>query len=472
MLSVFIIYLVIVFIIGVISQRFMSKSEEGYFLGDRNFGPWATAISAGATDTSGWIFIGAAGQAYLGGISTMWMLPGFVLGYLINWFAVAPRLRREGEKLGALSMIDFFSIKLKDRKNTVRVIASIIIVIFFLAYMASQLTAAGKALNSIVDFDYNLGLILSAAFVLGYSILGGYTSAVWTDLFQGLLMLTVLLLFPLYMIFFELGGVVNFFTTLQAIDPVLLSSAGGATGAMGIGMIIGLVGFGLGGPGQPHIVQRFISAKDDQTIRQGSFIAMFWVVTVMMGSNLLGLIGRVVLPTLDDPEYVFPTLVGDTMHPIIAGVVVGAIFAAIQSTFSSQLIVATQSLASDILKAITKKTYTNRQMIRISRVTMVTLGVIATLIALMNIETVFQLVLYAWGGLAASFGPLLLFLLYSNIVTRWGAISAIITGTVVTMIWINTPWHAYMYELIPAAILSTIVLVVVSKFTQETNIEN
>jgi len=467
MIAVFIVYLVIVFTVGIVSQRFMSKSEEGYFLGDRNFGPWATAISAGATDTSGWIFIGAAGYAYIAGIATMWMLPGFIAGYLINWFAVAPRLRKEGKELGALSMIDYFSIKLNDNKNVVKVLSSVIIVIFFIAYMASQLTAAGKALNSIVEFDYNLGLILSAAFVLGYSIFGGYTSAVFTDLFQGLLMLTVLLLFPIYMIFFEFGGVVNFFTTLHSIDPILLSSAGGATGALGIGVIIGLVGFGFGEPGQPHIIQRFLSAKDDKTIRQGSLIAMFWVVTVMMGSNLLGLIGRITLPGLDDPEYVFPTLVGDTMHPIIAGIVVGAIFAAIQSTFSSQLIVATQSLASDILKAITRRTYTNKQMLVISRITMALLGIVATLIALMNIETVFQLVLYAWGGLAASFGPVLLFLLYTNIVTKWGAISSIITGTVVTMIWINTPWHDYMYELVPAGILSTFVLVVISKLTKD-----
>ncbi|MDQ0269591.1 sodium/proline symporter [Cytobacillus purgationiresistens] len=467
MITVFVIYLAIVFIIGVASERFMSKSEEGYFLGDRNFGPWATAISAGATDTSGWIFIGAAGYAYVAGISTMWMLPGFIVGYLINWFAVAPRLRKEGEALGALSMIDYISIKLKDRKNVLRVISSLIIVIFFVAYMASQLTAAGKALNSIVDFDYSLGLVLSAVFVMGYSVLGGYTSAVWTDLFQGLLMLAVLILFPIYMIFFEFGGVVNFFTTLQSIDPILLSSAGGATGAAAIGIIIGLVGFGIGEPGQPHIVQRFLSAKNDQTIRQASLIAMFWVIIVMMGSNLLGLIGRISLPGLADPEYVFPTLVGDTMHPIISGIIIGAIFAAIQSTFSSQLMVATQSLASDILKSVTKRTYSNKQMIIISRFTMVGLGTIATLIALMNIESVFQLVLYAWAGLAASFGPVVLLLLYTNIVTIIGAISGIITGTVVTIIWINTPWQPYMYELIPAAILSTIVVIVVSKFTKE-----
>lgn len=470
MLAVFGLYLLAVFVIGIMAERRMSKSEEGYFLGDRNFGPWATAISAGATDTSGWIFIGAAGYAYTAGISTMWMLPGFIVGYLINWFAVAPRLRREGEELGALSLVDYFSLKLKDRTNMIKIVASVIIIIFFTAYLASQLTAAGKALHSIIDFDYSLGLILSAVFVLGYSVFGGYNSAVLTDLFQGLLMLGVLLLFPAYMIFFEFGGPVEFFKILYALDPVLLSYAGGATGATAFGLIVGLIGFGLGEPGQPHIVQRFLSAKDDKTVRQASLIAMFWVVVVMTGSNLLGLIGRILLPGLADPEYVFPTLVGETIHPIIAGIIIGAIFAAIQSTFSSQLMTVTQSFASDLLKAITKKTYSNEQMIKISRITMLVFGVIATGIALMEIQAVFNLVLYAWAGLAASFGTVLLLVLYTDIVTKWGAIWGMITGTVVTIIWINTPWVTYIYELIPAALASFIVILVVSKFTKEKEI--
>jgi SSS family solute:Na+ symporter/sodium/proline symporter len=269
------------------------------------------------------------------------------------------------------------------------------------------------------------------------------------------------------MIFFEFGGPVNFFNTLYTLDPILLSYAGGATGAAAFGIIVGLVGFGLGEPGQPHIVQRFLSAKDDKTVRQASLIAMFWVVVVMMGSNLLGLIGRILLPGLTDPEYVFPTLVGDTMHPIIAGIIIGAIFAAIQSTFSSQLMVVTQSFASDLLKAVTKKTYTNKQMIKISRITMLVFGVIATCIALMDIQAVFELVLYAWAGLAASFGTVLLLVLYTDLVTKWGAVWGMVTGTGVTIIWINTPWVAYMYELIPAAIASVVVILLVSKFTKE-----
>ncbi|MFK9094293.1 sodium/proline symporter [Bacillus salipaludis] len=466
MLTVFAIYLAAVFIIGVMSERYISKSEEGFFLGDRNFGPWATAISAGATDTSGWIFIGAAGYSYVAGISTMWMLPGFIIGYLINWFVVAPKLRREGTKLGALSLPDYFSKKLNDKKSIIKIISSIVIIIFFVASMASQLTAAGKALDATLSFNYELGLVLSAAFVIGYSIFGGYRSVVFTDFTQGIIMLAVLIIFPVYMIFFELGGAGTFFNTLHSIDPILTTSLGGATGAGAFGVFAGLFFFGFGEPGQPHIVQRFLTAKDDKTIRQGSYIAMFWVVVVMTGSNLLGLIGRVIYPTLKDPEYVFPMLSIDLLHPILTGIVLAAIFSSIQSTFSSQIMVATQSFASDFLKAVVKKPFTDKQTMTISRVTMVVLGIVSTIIALMNIQTVFLLVLYAWAGLSASFGPLLIMLLYTNLVTRQGAIWGIIVGTLVTVIWINTPWVAYLYELIPATIASTFTIFIVSKYTR------
>lgn len=464
MITTFILYLIMVFVIGVAAERFISKSEEGYYLGDRSFGPVATAISAGATDTSGWIFIGAAGYSYAAGISTMWMLPGFIAGYLLNWFVVAPKLRKVSQENSSLSLADYFEKRFNDKSHLLKVTASIIIVLFFVAYMASQLTAAGKALDAIVSLDFNIGLILCAAFVIGYAVFGGYRSVVWTDVVQGFIMIGVLVLFPAYMII-QLGGWTSFFQQVASIDPLLVSSAGGSTGAAAFGVIMGLVAFGLGGPGQPHIVQRFLSAKDDKTIRQGSMIAMVWVIIVMTGSNLLGLIGRIILPNLEDAEYVFPQMTADVMPPILAGIVLGAIFAAIQSTFSSQVMVATQAIASDIFKSLKKKPLTDSQYLSISRITMVGLGIVATSIALMNIEAVYSLVLYAWAGLAAAFGPLLILSLYHNGISKWGAFAGMIAGAIVTIIWKNTPYAAYLYELIPGALVSIAVILIVSKWT-------
>jgi sodium/proline symporter len=466
LITTFIIYLVAVFIIGITAEKYISKSEEGYYLGDRNFGTWVTAISAGATDSSGWVFIGAAGAAYTAGASTMWMLPGFIVGYFLNWFVFAPKLHEYGVKHNVLSLADYFEKRLNDKSHILRIIASIIIVIFFIAYMASQLTAAGKAFDVMIDINYNTGLIICAAFVVGYAIFGGYRSVMMTDFIQGLLMVAVLILFPIYMIFFDLGGWTSFWNQALTIDPILGTSTGGVAGSAAIGLVLGYLLFGLGVPGQPHISQRFLSAKDTQTLRKGSIIAMAWVIIMLVSSNLLGIIGRIYYPHLTDPEYVFPNLTIDKMSPILAGIVIGAVFAAIQSTFSSQLMVSTQSIASDLLKSISKRTYTDRQLLKISRWTMVILGAISTGIALLNIDAVFYLVLYAWGGLAASFGPLLFLCLYTNLVTKQGAAAGMITGTLVTVIWKNTPYSAYVYELIPAFVLATLVILIVSSMTK------
>ncbi|WP_077306861.1 sodium/proline symporter [Terribacillus halophilus] len=466
MIATFIIYLAAVFIIGYTAEKFISKGEEGFYLGDRNFGAFSTAISAGATDSSGWIFIGAAGQAYLAGISTMWMLPGFLIGYFVNWFVVAPRLRKFSEKSEALSMSDFFEKRFNDKSHLLKITSSVIIIIFFVAYMGSQLSAAGKTLDAVIDFDFNTGLVLSGIFVLGYSILGGYRSVMVTDVTQGVMMLLVLAGFPLYMILFQLGGFGTFFDTVRSIDPLLASPAAGNIGSLAVGVIIGHIAFGFGVPGQPHISQRFLSAKDNSTIKQGSIIAMAWIIISMTGANLLGLIGRVLLPNLEDPEYVFPTVAMEVSHPIIAGVIVGAIFAAIQSTFSSQLMVTTQAIASDIWKSVSKKEYSSKQSLIISRTAMVVLTLLAIGIALLNLQSVFALVQYAWAGLAASFAPVLLFSLYSNIVTKWGAFSSMITGSLVTVIWKGLGLDTYLYEIIPGLAISILVLLIVSKLTK------
>lgn len=467
MLTVFFVYLAAVFLIGIFASRSMSKNESGFYLGDRNFGPIATAISAGATDTSGWIFIGAAGFAYTTGIATMWMLPGFIIGYLLNWFVVAPRFRRQGQKLGALSMADYLHKRLNDRRGVLKLVAAIIIAGFFLASMAAQLTAAQVAVTTVVaDFDPTWSLILSAVFVTGYCLFGGYRAVVWTDVTQGFIMMGVLIMFPVYMIFFKLGGVAHFFQTLNEIDPQLLSSTGGTTGALAFGFLLGNIGFGIGEPGQPHITQRFLSARDDKTIRQGSLVAMFWVIVVMTGSNLLGLIGRVVIPKLDDPQYVFPMVSMDILSPALAGIVLAAVFAAIQSTFSSQVMVATQAVASDALKTLTKKEFSARATVWISRLTMIVLALLATTVALAQWNGVFELVLYAWAGLAAAFGPLLIFCLYGNWVTRQGALAGILTGTIVVIAWVNSGWSTYVYELVPGVIGSSLAILAVSRLTR------
>ncbi|PWW31322.1 SSS family solute:Na+ symporter/sodium/proline symporter [Cytobacillus oceanisediminis] len=457
------IYLALVFIVGIYAGRGNGDTEESYFLGKRGFGPVATAISAGATDSSGWIFIGAVGFSYTMGAVTMWMLPSFVVGVLFNWLYLGPRLRKQGKNLGALGVADFFEKKLNDKSHLVKIIAGFLIVIFFIPYMASQLTAAGKTINVLLEIDYNIGLIGSAIFVIAYCFSGGYKSVVFTDVVQGFIMLGVLFFFPLYLTF-SLGGWGELWAQLLAVDPILGSAAAGATGSAAFGFIAGLLFYGLGEVGQPHILQRFFSAKDDHSLAAGTWIASAWAVIVMTGSSILGLCARLILPDLADPEFAFPATVIEIMPAIIAGIVVGAIFAAIQSTFSSQLLLAVQTISSDLLKSFSKKEYSQEQLIKYTRITMIILGLIVTGLALANIDTVFALVVYAWSGMASAFGPLLVFLVAApQKVSKWGAIAGMIIGTLSASIWYVAGLSAYMMEVVPGMICATLAILIVSK---------
>lgn len=461
----FLAYLALVFAVGLFGGRGKAKDEESYFLGERNFGPIATAFSAGATDASAWIFIGAVGFAYSFGAASMWMLPGFAAGVLFNWFYLGPKLRRQGEKLGALSLADFLEKKLKDRSHAVKMIAGLLIVMFFIPYMASQLTAAGKSIEVLLDIDYNVGLVGSAIFVLAYCLYGGYKSVMYTDVVQGAIMLAVLFFFPVYLIF-HLGGWGNLWSLLLSVDPILGHYAAGATGSAAFGMIAGLLFYGIGEIGQPHIIQRFFSAKDDGTIYSGLWISAAWSIIVMTGSSVLGLCARIILPDLADPEYAFPSVVQAIMPAVLTGVVVGAIFAAIQSTFSSQLLLSVQTLSSDLLKSISKKEYSQVRLVRMTRFTMVILTILVTLLALLNIDSVFKLVVYAWSGMASAFGPLLIILLARpKAVTRWGAIAGMLIGTASASLWYATGLSSYMIEVVPGMICSFTAIVIASRLT-------
>jgi len=466
-----IIYLIVVFAIGLYNGRKTIKNEEGYYLGSRQFGALPTAISMGATDSSGWIFIGATGYAYASGAIGIWMLPGFAAGALINWLFIGPKLRKQSKELKALDLADFFEKKIhtrsKDKSHLVKIIAAALITLFFLPYMASQLTAAGKTIHALVDLNYNIGLIGSAVFVIAYCLNGGYKSVIYTDLIQGSLMLLVFFILTPVLIF-QLGGWNAFWMKVIAIDPILATPASGATGAAAFGIILGLVVYGFGEIGQPHILQRFFSAKDDNALKYGTLVSTAWMIGVMGGSSLLGLLARVYLPNLIDSEYAFPSLINAIMPPVIVGVIIGGIFAAIQSTFSSQLLVAVQSISSNLLKSFSKKNYTQKELVKIGKITMILVGVVSTMLALLNIDTVFLLVLYAWSGLASAFGPLLFMLLYTpKKVSKWGAIIGMLTGTLIATTWYLLGLSSYVMEIVPGMIASWIAIVFISRLVPD-----
>jgi SSS family solute:Na+ symporter/sodium/proline symporter len=466
MLEVFILYLAAVFLVGIVAGQYSSTSEEGYFLSDRDLGPVATALSAGASDSSGWIFIGAAGFAYSTGIATMWMLPGFAIGYALNYLVVGPRLRRYTAERGCITIPDYLEARFNDDSNVLRVIASLIIIGFFIAYVAAQLTAAGKAFDVLLDVNYQTGILIAVSFTTFYTLFGGFKGVVWTDVAQGLIIMLVLVAFPLYLIFFQLGGWGAFMTQLGQSDPTLLSPMGSQAGAAVFGFVIGLLAQGLAEPGQPHILQRFMGSKSDESLEGATVIAMIWLIIVMTGSNLLGLLGRVLVPNLENIEYVFPLLVMDYMIPVAAGIVLAAIFSAIMSTTDSQMILVSQTISHDLFKQVVTDDVSQKHMVWIGRAVVLMVGALGAIVALQEARIVFWFVLYAWAGLGASFGPVLIFSLYWEDMSKWGVISGLVSGTVTTVVWHEiSALSNIVYELVPAAIVSIVSVIVVSYFT-------
>lgn len=462
MLISFVIYLLIVVAIAVFAGKKKDKTANDFYAGNKSFGSFVTAISSGATDASGWVFIGAVGTAYLFGSGILWIVVGSVFAYFINWFVVGIRLNKYANESNSLSIIDVFENKVMDKSKIIRLASGIIILLFFVPYMSAQLMSIGTVVDVVFEFDYTIGMILGSVFVLAYVIIGGYKSVMLTDFIQGLIMISVLILFPIFAIL-QMGGFGVFFNAVMDIDPLLWSAAYGAKGGAAFSFIFGYLVFGLGIIGQPHVAQRFVSAKNRETIVNGAVIAIWWQIFHLLGATLIGLIARIYLPNISNPEYAFPQLSMDLLPPILIGVVAAALFAAIQSTLSSQLMVTTQSLVSDIFSFFRKEKFTDRQIVTISRIAMVLLLAIAIFIATREIQSVFNLVLYAWGGVCASFGPLLILVLYTNLVTKWGAFSGVVTGTTVTILWINLGFSEYLYELVPALITSFLVIILVSK---------
>jgi sodium/proline symporter len=467
-ITVFVIYLVVVFVIGSLAGRGMKNDEESYFLGNRGFGFYTSAMSSAATDTSGWIFIGAAGYAYVSGAEFMWMLPAYAFGGILSWLIVGPVLRRQSSKFGALDIPDFFEKVLDDKSHLIKVTATFIIILFFIPYLSTQLTAAGKTMNVVMNMDYNLAMILTAIIVVAYCFFGGYRSVMWTDTIQGTLMLVVLGVLPIYLIF-SVGGWNAFWTQLLTIDPILGTPASGKTGAAAFGFVFGMVVMGLGTVGQPQNLQRYFTTKDStETFYKGMWVKAAFNIISMTGACLLGLAARIYLPNLTDPEYAFPELVYELMPPVIIGIIIAGIFAAIQSTYSSLLLVAVQSIGNDLMKIFSKKERNSKELINISRVIMVILGLMSFALAALNIDTVFSLTLYAQSVFAASFGPLLLMLLFCpQKVNKWGAFVGMLSGGLTTSIWYATGISSYVWEIVPGTLIAFITILLVSKYTSK-----
>ena len=469
-LIVFFLYLVVMIAIGFVTSR-RTQSVEQYFLADRGVKAWVTAISSTASSESAWAVLGTVGLAYKEGISAAWFLPGCLLGYAVNWFFLAERLRKSSQENNYLTIPDYLEGRFNDKTNVIRFISVAIIFVSMMAYVAAQFTAIGKTFDAVFGIPYILSIPVGGAIVILYTMMGGFLAVAWTDLVQGVLMAVSLVILSLVALF-QLGGLDGMLNAVEKVSPETLTLMGGKTFSVFLGSVVGLLGIGLGYPGQPHVLTRYMAAKDSNTIKRGVWIAGGWGLLVYSSAILLGICGNALFPILDDPEHLFPKAAESLLPPIITAIVLTGVLAAIMSTVSAQLLVAASAISHDIYLKIFNRTASQKKILFISRVVVTVLGIGAMLMALTETRVIFWFVLFAWSGLGASFGPVILYSLYSKNIARSGAISGMVTGFAVTVIWkISGLSDSIIYELVPAFFISLLAVWGVSKITNSNQVE-
>lgn len=467
---IFALYLGLMVVIGI---KYYSKSDtlSKYILGGRTLNPWMSAMSAQASDMSGWLLIGLPGTAYViyqGTSEAIWTAIGLWLGTYLNWLFVAKRLRKYTFISGdSITLPDFFENRFRDTKHVLRLVSGVFIVIFFLVYTSSQFAAGGKLFTTIFGVDYKIGLIIGAVIILAYTTLGGFNAVCSTDTIMGITMFIALVIVPIIAIG-DVGNVTGLQDRLAQLTPESLGffpqDEGGHINTL---LLASSLGWGLGYFGQPHILARFMAIRTPDEVQKSRMIAMVWVTITLAAAIIVGVIGKAMFPELADPETVFMHMINTMFSPVIAGLLMTAILAAIMSTASSQLLVTAASISRDILATVFKRDVEGRGIVWASRIAVVGVSIAAIIMALDPNSSVFGIVSCAWGGFGSAFGPLILFSLFWRRMTLPGATAGMITGGVVDLFWYNMSGGIFdIYEIIPGFLFSSIVIVVVSLCTK------
>jgi len=462
-------YFALMLAIGVYAWRKSTSDVSGYVLGGRDLGPGVSALSAGASDMSGWILMGLPGAMYLTGLSGAWIAIGLFIGALANYLIVAPRLRVYTERAGdAITIPDYFDNRFSDRSHLLRIVSAVVIVVFFTLYTSSGMVAGGKLFQSAFGLDYAWGLWITAGVVLAYTMLGGFLAVSLTDFVQGCIMFVALILVPIVAMN-NVGGASGVIETVRSVNPDLLDMIKGTT-VLGV---ISAMAWGLGYFGQPHILVRFMalrSVRDMPTMRN---IGMSWMLVTLLGALAVGLTGLAYATQhgleVSDPETIFIILSDVLFDPLITGFLLAAILAAIMSTISSQLLVSSSSLVEDFYGTFLRKQASQKELVTAGRLAVLAVALAAIWLAYSPDSNVLGLVSQAWAGFGAAFGPLVILSLTWRRTTRTGALAGMIVGAATVLVWIYAPLgpdgaglSSVIYEMVPGFILSFLTIIVVS----------
>jgi sodium/proline symporter len=468
----FTVYTLVVLIFGIYSARYARKSSADFFLAGRGLGPWVTALSYSASAESGWVTLGLVGMAFHTGAAALWILPGTLAAITFSWWILGNRLRNFARKRDAITLPEVMaSLKPDGHAKKIRWLAVLIIILMLTVYVAAQLTAAAKTFEATFGWHYGLGVGIGAGIVLTYTILGGFRAVAWTDVLQATLMIAAVVILPLVLVF-KLGGFGAMWSQLAAMDEsgALVDPLAGRTGLALLGFFSLWLGIPFGYPGQPHILVRFMAARDEQSIRRGAFIANGWVFVLFTGAVLLGMAARAYYGELPDAEKALPIAAADLLPGWLAGMMIAAVLAAICSTADSQLLVCASSVSHDLIGKLFRKQSREKAVIMVHRLTLLFIGLVAGAIALSESRVIFHFVLYAWAGLGAAFGPAMILGLMWKRVTGMGLLAGMVAGFASAIIWVEVPWLKSMaFEMIPAFLIALLTTVLVSLATQGIN---
>ena len=467
-ITTFLVYLLMILFIGIVFYRVTGNLSD-YILGGRRLGGTVAALSAGASDMSGWLLLGLPGAVYASGMNQTWIAIGLSLGAYLNWQLVARRLRESTEHAGnALTLPDYLENRFNDHSKILRIISASVILVFFTFYTSSGLVSGAILFKKSFGLDYTHALMIGALVIVAYTFLGGFLAVSWTDFIQGTLMFLALVLVPLVALI-ELGGWTSVVQTAIRVNP---GSVGIFTDMTPL-TIISLMAWGLGYFGQPHILARFMAVKSSSEIPKARLIGMTWMVLSLYGAIFTGFIGLAYYADapLNNPETVFIGLSQVLFNPWVSGCLLAAILSAIMSTVDSQLLVCSSALVEDFYRGLLRRNATQRELVWLGRFAVMAVAILAVILARNPQSRVLDLVAYAWAGFGAAFGPVVIFSLFWKAMTRNGAIFGMILGAITVIVWKHLDGGIFtVYEILPGFIISAVGIVIASLLTRPKNI--
>lgn len=474
-----IIYMAVMLAIGYWSYR-QTDEYDDYVLAGRGLNPFVAALSAGASDMSGWLLLGLPGALFVTGMSELWIAIGLLIGAWANWKWVAPRLRAYTEVADdSITLPSFFENRLADRSHLLRVVSSIIIIVFFTFYVSSGMVSGGRYFESTFGAAYIDGMLIVAVITVTYTFIGGFLAVSYTDAVQGTLMFISLIIVPVAaLLFLDHPGDIWTWATSHDYGPYK-DGVGNPTyfnliSGVSAAAVIGNLAWGLGYFGQPHIIVRFMALRSPTDAKQGRLIGVGWMLFSIAGATFVAIVGTAFfgqnpdITIVDQKSYetIFLDMGRVLFHPLIAGLILTAVLAAIMSTISSQLLVTSTSLIEDLFKLLKKDLPNENVMINLSRTAVVAVAVVAGVLAINPSDSILGLVAFAWAGFGSAFGPLVLFMLYWRRLNVPGAVAGMITGAVVAFAWGQSPLSDSLYEMVPGFLSSVVVTVLVTLATK------